>query len=146
VLVLIVAGAAGCADLRVKEEIFSNVAEARQAGAIAAGRVPEGVPESASDLREGYLPDGQHWGVFAFASSDIPAMRALLGPEITSGTLSCDPPGRLEWWPRLLHSPIDVDRVRSTGFRLYRQPAANLIYAVNWGQGRTYYWRGYSRE
>ena len=39
---------------------------------------------------------------------------------MTSGTLTCDPPGRLEWWPRLLLSPVDVPRVMATGFKIYR--------------------------
>ena len=58
-------------------------------------------------------------GVFAFVPADEAAVRALVQTEITSGTLSCDPPGRLDFWPRVLHSPIDIERVRSTGFRFY---------------------------
>ena len=129
-----------CGDLRVKVAVFNTAAEAQTAGAIAAGWVPEGIPTSASDLRAGYLPDGRHWGVFAFRAADEPAVRALAGEEIASGTLTCDPPGRLEFWPRVLHTPVDVDRVRSTGFRLYRGAGART-YAINWGQGRAYYWK-----
>jgi hypothetical protein len=140
VLVLLALAAPACSDLRVKEGIFTNVDEARAAGAISSGWVPDGLPASAADLREGHLPDGRHWGVFTFPARDVAGVRALLGPEITTGPLACDPPGRLEWWPRLLHSPVDVERVRSTGFRLYRGDA--LTYAINWGQGRAYYWRG----
>ena len=43
------------------------------------------------------------------------------------------PPGRLEFWPRVLLSPVDVERVRSTGFRLYNGRDART-YAINWGQ------------
>jgi hypothetical protein len=129
----------GCGDLRVKEDVFDTVDEARAAGAIAAGHVPDGLPRSASDLRNGHLPDGRYWGVFTFPRVEEPAVRALLGDEITSGTLECDPPGRLEWWPRLVHSPVDVEQVRTTGFRLYRGKDGRT-YVVNWGQGRAYYW------
>lgn len=130
----------GCRDLQVKMAVFNSAGEARADGAIAAGWVPAGIPAAATDLRAGYMPDGRHWGVFAFQPGDEPAVRALARDEITGGTLECQPPGRLEFWPRLLLTPIDVERVRSTGFRLYRGADART-YAINWGQGRAYYWR-----
>jgi hypothetical protein len=138
--VLLVLMVPGCGDLRVKYNVFNTADEARHGGAIAAGWVPAGIPPTASDLRAGYLPDGRHWGVFAFRSGAESDVRALTGEEITSGTLTCDPPGRLEFWPRVLHTPVDVERVRSTGFRLYRGTDART-YAINWGQGRAYYWK-----
>jgi hypothetical protein len=132
---------AGCADLKVRMGVFNSAEEARNGGAITAGWVPEGIPSSATDLRAGYMPDGRHWGVFAFRPGDEAAVRGLTRDEITSGTLECRPPGRLEFWPRVLFTPVDVERVRSTGFRLYRGVDART-YAINWGQGRAYYWRG----
>ena len=98
------------------------------------------LPAAASDLRAGYMPDGRHWGVFAFRAADEPAVRPRMGEEITAGPLECDPPGRLEFWPRVLRTPIDLEKVRSTGFRLYRGTDGRQ-YAINWGQGRVYYWR-----
>ena len=137
-MVLLALGA--CGELRVKAGVYNTVEDARSSGAIAAGWIPERFPAAASDLREGHMPDGRHWGVFAFQGRDEDQVRSLIGEEITSGTLSCDPPGRLEFWPRLLHTPVDIERVRSTGFRLYRG-ADGRTYAINWGQGRAYYWR-----
>jgi hypothetical protein len=135
-MVLVVLG--GCSNLRVKAGVYANLDEVRKAGA--GNWVPEGLPPGTSDLREGHLPDGRHWGAFSFPGADAAPIRALLGPEVTTGTLSCDPPGRLEFWPRVLQSPVDVERVRSTGFRLYTGRDART-YAINWGQGRVYYWR-----
>lgn len=140
-VVLMVLCLAACGDLRVKMGIYANPDEARKAGAIASGWVPEGLPAGASDLREGHVPDGRHWGAFSFSGAEPAQVRALLGSEITTGTLSCEPPGRLEFWPRILLSPVDVERVRSTGFRLY-SGRDSRTYAINWGQGRAYYWRG----
>ena len=128
-----------CGDLRVKVDVFDTVDEARAAGAIAAGYVPDGLPKSASDLRDGHLPDGRYWGVFTFPAADAAAVRALLGDEITTGTLECDPPGRLEWWPQIVQSPVNVEQVRTTGFRLYHGKDGRT-FVVNWGQGRAYYW------
>jgi hypothetical protein len=130
----------GCSDLRVKIGVFDNVEEARAAGAVAAGWVPDWLPADASDLREGHLPDGRYWGVFSFPAAEETAMRGRLGQEITSGPLTCDPPGRLEWWPRIVRSPIDVAQVQATGFKIYRA-ADGRSYVVNWGQRRAYYWR-----
>ena len=132
--------AASCGDLRVMIGVFNTAADARAGSAIADGWVPDGIPAGATDLRAGYLPDGRHWGVFAFPRADEPAVRALTREEITSGTLACEPPGRLEFWPRVLFTPVDVERVRATGFRLYRGADART-YAINWGQGRAYYWK-----
>jgi hypothetical protein len=132
----------GCGDLRVKIGIYANLDEARKAGALAAGWVPEGLPSGASDLREGHLPNGRHWGAFTFPGAEDGPVRALLGTEITTGTLSCEPPGRLEFWPRVLHGAVDVERVRATGFKLYNGGRDARTYAINWGQGRAYYWRG----
>ena len=131
-----------CSDLRVKEGIYQNLDEAKAAGAIQAGWVPAGLPAGVADLREGHLPDGRHWGVFTFTPRDADALRALVGPEITTAAPACDSPGRLEWWPQLLHTPIDLDALRSTGFRLYSDRAGQNTFAVNWGQARAYYWRG----
>ena len=139
-LVLLVAPAA-CSGLSVKVGVYQTLDDARKEGAIAGGWVPEGLPASANDLRAGHMPDGpQHWGAFSFKIEDAPALRALLANEITSGTLTCDPPGRLEFWPRLLLSPIDVENVKHTGFRLYHG-AEGRTFAINWGQGRAYYWK-----
>ena len=130
---------AGCSDLRVKMGVYQTVDEARAAGAIAHRSVPEGLPSATTDIREGHMPDGRHWGAFSFPVTDPAPVRAILGSEITTGTLECRPPGRLEFWPRVLRSPVDVARVRSTGFRIYT--SGDRTYAINWGQGRAYYWK-----
>jgi hypothetical protein len=134
--------AQGCSDLRVKEGIYTSLDDATASGAIQAGWVPTGLPPGVADLREGHLPDGRHWGVFTFTPHDADGLRALLGPEITAAPPPCDPPGRLEWWPQLLRTPIDLDRLKSTGFRLYAERGGQRAFAINWGQGRAYYWKG----
>jgi hypothetical protein len=140
-IVMLAAGACAGSPLSVQVGVYNSVADARQAGAIAAGWIPDGVPPGAGDLREGHMADGRHWGVFSFKPAEEPDVRRLIGPEITTGTLTCEPPRRLEWWPRLLISRFDVDKVRSTGFRLYNA-GGGRTFAINWGQGRAYYWHG----
>ena len=131
-----------CSDLRVNEGIYTTLDEAKAAGAIQAGWVPAGLPSSAADLREGHLPDGRHWGVFTFPPRDADAVRALVGDELTSGSVTCAAPGRLEWSQRILQTPIAINWVPSTGFRLYLPRPGQRSAAINWRQGRACYWRG----
>jgi hypothetical protein len=130
-----------CAAIETTTGVYATVEEARAAGAVEHGWVPEGLPASASDLREAHHRGGQHWGVFAFPPADGAAVRALVGAEITATPPPCDPPGRLEWWPRLLRSPLDLAQLQSAGLRLYRSRDERRTYAVNWRQGRAFYWK-----
>jgi hypothetical protein len=121
--------------------VYATVAEARAAGAIERGWVPEGLPASATDLREAHRGARQQWGLFAFPPADAEAVRALIGSEITTTPPDCDPPGRIEWWPRILRSPMNLAQLQSTGLRVYRSRDDRLTYAVNWQQGRAFYWK-----
>ena len=111
---------AGCGDLRVKMGIYANLDEARKAGAIASGWVPEGLAAGTSDLREGHLPDGRHWGAFTFPSADerAGARAARIGDHDRHARVRAARPARV--LAARAASPVDVERVRSTGFRLYR--------------------------
>jgi hypothetical protein len=129
-----------CAGIETKTGVYATVAEARAAGAMERGFVPEGLPATATDLREAHH-DSQRWGLFVFPPADGEAVRALVGAEITATPPDCHPPGRLEWWPRILRSPLDLVQLQSTGLRLYRSRDDRLTYAVNWQQGRAYYWK-----
>jgi hypothetical protein len=133
--------AISCAGIETKTGVYATVAEARAAGAIERGWVPEGLPASVTDLREAHRGADQQWGLFVFPPADGEAVRSLVGAEITDTAPACDPPGRLEWWPRILRSPMDLAQLHSTGLRLYRGRDGRLTYAVNWRQGRAFYWK-----
>jgi len=130
-----------CASIETKSNVYATVDEARAEGAIERGWVPEGLPASATDLREAHRGTETQWGVFVFPPADGAAVRALVGTEITGPPPRCDPPGRLEWWPRILRSPLNLEQLRSTGLRLYPSRDDRLTYAVNWQQGRAFYWK-----
>jgi hypothetical protein len=130
-----------CAGIQTETGVYATVAEARADGAIERGWVPEGVPASATDLRVAHRAEKQHWGVFVFPAGEDEAVRALVGAEITGTVPECDPPGRLEWWPRILRTPMDLSQLQSTGLRLYRGRDDRVTYAVNWRQGRAFYWK-----
>lgn len=126
-------------SLTSKTAIYATFPEAQADGAIGRGWVPDGLPPGATDLRVAYLSDGTQWGVLSFPSGEGGALRALVGGEVDSA--HCTAPGRFEWWPRVLRDPIDVATVHATGLRLYRSRDGSRTFAVNWNQGRAFYWR-----
>jgi hypothetical protein len=133
---------AGCRNSDVVTASYASVAEAREAGAIAHGWIPEGIPPGAHDLREAHdLDTNRHWGLFNFLQSDTDAVRALVQQdEISLTGTTCDIPARIEWWPPLLRGTLDAEQIKAAGLKTYRARDRNRIVAVNWNQGRAYYW------
>lgn len=131
-----------CAGIKSQTNSYATLSEARQAGAIANGWIPEGLPTGSHDIREGHVPGvSQHWGLFEYPPAEEEILRGLLTPdEIPADGLRPDIPARIEWWPRMLREPIDGVQLAATGTRLYRSRRGNLIFAVNWNQARAYYW------
>ena len=60
--------------------------------------------------------------------------------ETPLADVSCDIPRRIEWWPVLLRGTLDADTIRTTGLRAHRDRKGELLFLVNWDQGRAYYW------
>jgi hypothetical protein len=131
---------AACSAVRSESDVFATLQEARDAGAIERGWVPEGLPSGTTDLRDGHVPSGTHWGLFSFPPSQGDALRELIGAEITSTPPPCKPPGRFEWWPRMLRTPINLDNAHLAGLHLYTARDGRRVFAVNWPQGKGYYW------
>ena len=131
-----------CSGVASRTNAFATMAEARDAGAVRQGWVPEGLPPHAHDLREAHLPNSsKRWGLFEYPQSEEETLRALLQPqEISLDGEHCDIPARIEWWPVALRGHLDGGRIAATGIRAYRSKAGDLIFAVNWRQGRGYYW------
>jgi hypothetical protein len=74
--------ALACAGIDAQTNSYATLAEARQAGAIANGWMPDGLPAGSHDIREGHVPGTrQRWGVINFPQSEDAALRALLQPE-----------------------------------------------------------------
>ena len=133
---------AACAGINAQTNSFATLSEARQSGAIAQGWIPEGLPAGAHDIREGHVPGTpQRWGLFEYPKSEEASLRALLQPEeIALDRERCEVPGRIEWWPLMLRGALDRERLAATGIRVYRAKEGNLLVAVNWSQGRAYFW------
>jgi hypothetical protein len=131
-----------CAGVKSQTNSYATLAEAREAGAVTRGWIPEGIPTGSHDIREGHVPGtSQRWGIFEYPNAEEGMLRALLEPqEIAADGLPCDVPARIEWWPRVLRGPLDGSGVAATGTRVYRAKEGGLLFAVNWNQGRAYYW------
>ncbi len=139
VVLLIVAA---CTGRNVQTATYATYGEARASGAVDKGWVPSVLPENAYELRAAYDVGGdQRWGLFNFQPQDQDALRSILETEEISlaGTV-LDVPGRIEWWPLLLRGEVDPERAKITGLRAYRAKSALLVFAINWNQGRAYYW------
>jgi hypothetical protein len=139
-LLLILATA--CSGTDAQTNSFSTLDEARTAGAIANRWIPDGLPPGAHDIREGHVPRTlQRWGLLDFPRAEESALRSLLQPEeIPLDGLHCAVPGRIEWWPVILRGTLDGKRIAATQLRAYRSKQGDLIFAVNWKQGRAYFW------
>lgn len=134
--------AAACAAERVNTMSFASFREARDAGAVERGWVPAVLPEGAYELRAAYEPDGwKRWGILNFRIEDAETLRGTLEPGAFSldGT-RIDIPGRIEWWPLALRGALDHEALGATGLQAYRMKDARFVLAVNWAQGRAYYW------
>lgn len=131
---------AACSAVRSESDTFATLQEAKTAGAVDRGWVPAGLPDGTTDLRDAHVPTGTHWGLFSFPPSDPAPLRALISVEITSSPPPCNPPGRFEWWPRMLRTPINLDAAHETGLHLYTARDGQRTFAVNWNQGKAFYW------
>jgi hypothetical protein len=132
---------AGCGDLDVVTENYATLQEAAAAGAIDRGWVPRGLPPGARELRSAHdLDSNRRWGLFSFPPDQSSALKSLVASEISLAGHTCNPPRRIEWWPLVLRERLDHDAIASTGLRAYAAREGDLIFAVNWNQGRAYYW------
>jgi hypothetical protein len=140
-LLLLLLSAAGCRDVDVVTQSYATLAEATADGAVARGYLPQGLPAGTHDIREAHdTESARRWGLFDFPAGGADALRMLLGPEISLQGLHVDTPQRIEWWPVLLRGSLNDEQIRATGARAYAARDGDLIFGVNWQQGRAYYW------
>jgi hypothetical protein len=136
--------AAACRDLDVVTGSYATIAEATAEGAVARGWVPGGLPPGTREIREAHdLDSSRRWGLFNFPPAEGDHLRALLAGELPLQGVRVDPPRRIEWWPVLLRGQLNHEQVLATGARAYRAPgttSGDLVFLVNWNQGRAYYW------
>ena len=131
-----------CAGINSQTNAYATLEEARQAGAVANGWIPEWLPPGSHDLREAHVPGTTSvWGIVNFPQDQADLFRAALLPDqVPLDGLRLEMPGRIEWWPIELRGALNGERLGIVGIRGYRARHNNFIVAVNWNQGRAYYW------
>jgi hypothetical protein len=141
-LALLAGGVTACSGINSQTHSYATLEEARQAGAIERGWLPDGLPPGAYEIRVAYVPGGpERWGLFNFPPGEGDMLRAWLSPEeIPLGDERVDVPSRIEWWPVALRRTLDAEQLALTGLKGYRTRDGRLVVAVNWPQGRAYYW------
>ncbi len=140
--VWLVALLTACSGINTRTNSFNTLEDARQAGAIEQGLLPERLPPGTRDIRIGYVP-GQvgSWGLFNFPPDQADALKQILRPdEIPLDGKTVDVPARIEWWPRALRGTLDAEQLGITGLKAYATLDGARTLAVNWSQGRAYYW------
>ena len=142
ILVALLIAAGACRNIDVVTASYATLDEAKKAGAVERGWVPDGLPPGTTEIRDAHdLDSNRHWGLFLFPLPEGDALRGLLQPEeATLAGRSIDIPGRVEWWPVLLRGALDEEKIKSTGLRAYRSVRGDRLFLVNWQQGRAYYW------
>jgi hypothetical protein len=133
---------AGCGDVNVETDSYATMLEARQRGAVERGWVPAFLPDAMYELRAAYDTSGaRRWGIANFRPADADVVRAVLAPgDAALSGVSVDIPPRIEWWPIALRNQLDPDTIAATGLRAHRSRDGAYLFAVNWNQGRAYYW------
>jgi hypothetical protein len=131
-----------CRGLDVVTASYNTLADARQAGAIDNGWLPEGLPPGTTDLREAHDPNtNARWGLFNFPVAESSHLKSMLETvEMPLAGQRCSPPRRIEWWPILLRGDLDAERIAIAGLKAHRTRDGALIVVLNWKQGRAYYW------
>ena len=134
--------AAACAGINVRTNSFATLAEAVAAGAVENGWLPAGLPPGTREIRTAHVPGTNDcWGLFDFPESDREPLRALLQPqEVPLAGRTVSVPGRIEWWPIALRGTLDPGTLADTGLKAHLSTDRSRIIAVNWNQGRAYYW------
>ena len=140
--VLLLAIGAACSGANARTNSFNTLAGAIEGGAVEQGLLPAGLPPGTRDIRVGHVPGGRgRWGLFNFPPDQDSALKQILQPqEIPLEGQRGDVPGRIEWWPRALRGTLDGERLGITGLKGYKTLDGTRVVAVNWQQGRAYYW------
>jgi hypothetical protein len=132
----------GCTSLNSQTASYNTLEEARRAGAITSGLLPDGLPPGTRDIRTAHVPGStEQWGLFNFPPGEADVLKRLLASaEVSLAGQYIEVPGRIEWWPVALRGDLDAEQIGITGLRAYRTTDQSRIVAVNWKQGRAYYW------
>jgi hypothetical protein len=138
----LIAVVVACTGINAQTYSYATLDDARRAGAVEQGWLPDGLPPGAYEIRVAHVPNGpQRWGLFNFPPGEGEVLQRILAPEeVALEGQVVDVPARIEWWPVALRRTLDGEQLTFTGLKGYRTSDGALMVAVNWNQGRAYYW------
>jgi hypothetical protein len=132
------------------ESFYPSLAEAAKDGAITRGWIPEEfLPRSSRSIHEVHdLSPSRAWGAFEFVPSDSQNLLAnLKHVDVPPPSVQAVPSPGVSWWPPILASNLDIDKIHKSGFDLYfvERPATSVttshwLFAIDWSKGRGFFY------
>jgi hypothetical protein len=132
------------------ESFYPSLAEARKAGAIDRGWIPEELlPASSRSLHEVHdLSPSREWCAFEFTPADSRNLRTnLKAVDALPVALGHVPKPGVAWWPSALTGDLDITEIRKTGLDLYlvTRPATSVsnqtwLFAFDWSTGHGFFY------
>ena len=121
------------------------MADARRAGAVDRGWLPDILPERAANVRERHNIDTNETGcVFKLAAPEATTLRETLAPlkqsDLSARTVRA--PG-VEWWPRVLEGKLDAAAIEKAGMKVYT--SGPLLFALEADERRGFMYRAHAR-
>lgn len=123
------------------ESSYPSLADAKRAGAVDRGWLPDFLPPGSRDIHEVHNIDtNQTWCAFAFvfADSDVLRRNLLVLGSAEISAIYVRSPG-LSWWPDVLEGQLDPDAIARSGFEMYG--TGSVVFAIDWKKGRAFFYR-----
>jgi hypothetical protein len=145
--------ALGCSEMDIRENYYENMAEARSAGALEAGWIPDIIPPSSTEIHERHDVDSEEtWVTFSFSKNDMQEMASRLEQvnvsEVPKENFTSS--GDVDWWPRNLRSSLRNSKGRRTPLEIYKynrmvefathKRSAPCFVVIDWDSNLAYFW------
>lgn len=140
--------AAGCGDRR--DSFYPSLADAIKSGEVTRGWIPDFLPKGSRAIHIIYDPSSPRtWCAFEFSPDDSQRLREnLTSIDGLPPSIKRVPSPGVSWWPAVLKGNLDVVKINTAGFKLYKVEEAVtsvnpdiLLFAVDWTNGRGFFYR-----
>ena len=134
---------AACSDF--KDSSYASMADARRAGAVDRGWLPDLLPDSAINIRERHnLDTNQTWCAFELTPAAVATLRSRLSPMKSADLMNTTvrAPGA-RWWPAVLEGRLDPAAIDKAGMSLYT--SGSLLFALTSDGRLGFMYRAYAR-
>lgn len=131
-----------------QDSFYAVLADARKAGEIDRGWIPDFIPGSSRSIHEVHdLSPSKVWCAFEFDPSDTGSLRSNLKSVDSQGPVAGYVSSPHEpWWPRTLQGNLDASKVHGAGLQIYTVeiPVTQveneiMLFAIDWSNGHGYF-------